>query len=213
MMKRQKVRFLSSVFLVMLLVLTSLSSVFANDYGNYTIDAKQVEEDWEKASKLPVLQDKVTGDSRGIGLSAYGTYPTRKGVILVTPDKYKGIIPTGHAAIIYSSTRVVESLSGGVTTGPNDWNKTRNKCYGVTVSGTTATQDSKAADYCYNQIGKPYNWNYLNVSTRSSFYCSHLVWAAYLDLYGINLDTSSYGSAVHPMELVNSSLTYKIYEN
>ncbi len=212
-MKRQKVRFLSSVFLVMVLVFTSLSTVLANDYDNYAIDEKQVQEDWEKAAKLPVVADKIAEGSNSVGINATGTYPTRKGVILVTPDKLKGIIPTGHAAIIYSSTRVVESLSGGVTTGNNNWNKTRKKCYGVTVIGTTTTQDSNAANYCYKQIGKPYNWNYLNVSTRSSFYCSHLVWAAFKDLYGIDLNTGSYGAAVHPMELVNTSRTSKIYEN
>lgn len=41
-------------------------------------------------------------------------YPVRKGVILVTPDKYKGLIPTGHAAIVYKVNKVVESLSKGV---------------------------------------------------------------------------------------------------
>ena len=212
-MKRQRVSLLSCVLLVMILVLTNVSPVFANGSDNYTIDMKQVQEDWEKAAKVPLVQDKNSENSKGIELSAYGTYPTRKGVILVTPDKFKGIIPTGHAAIIYTSTTVVESLSGGVTTGPNDWNKTRSKCYGVTVSGTTTTQDSNAADWCYRQRGKSYNWNYLNVSTRSSFYCSQLVWAAFLDLYGIDLDTGSYGVAVHPMELVNTSRTSKIYEN
>ena len=29
-----------------------------------------------------------------------GTYPTRKGTILVTPDAYKNLIPTGHAAFL-----------------------------------------------------------------------------------------------------------------
>lgn len=211
-MKRRRVNLLSCVIVVVLLM-TSFSPVFAKDDNTYTIDMKQVQEDWEKAAKVPVEQDKGLENSRNIGIEAYGTYPTRKGVILVTPDKYKGIIPTGHAAIIYTSTTVVESLSGGVTTGANNWNKTRSKCYGVTVSGTTTTQDSNAANWCYRQIGKKYNWNYLNVSTRNSFYCSHLVWAAFKDLYGIDLNTGSYGVAVHPMELVNTSRTYKIYEN
>lgn len=211
-MKKQRGRLLCCVFLMVILVLTNFSTALAKDNDNYKIDMKQVQEDWEKASKLPVVADKTPEGSKSIGLNSFGTYPTRKGVILVTPDKYKGIIPTGHAAIIYTSTRVVESLSGGVTTGPNDWNKTRSQCYGVTTSGTTTTQDSNAADYCYRQIGKPYNWNYYNVTTRSSFYCSHLVWAAYLDLYAINLNTDSYGVAVHPMELVNTSRTYTIYQ-
>lgn len=208
--RMRKVKFLSYI-LLMVMFLSSISTVYAET--SYSIDMKQVEEDWEKAAKVPLVMDKKIEGSNGITPLATGTYPTRKGVILVTPDKLKGIIPTGHAAIIYTSTTVVESLSDGVTTGANNWNKTRSKCYGVTVSGTTTTQDSNAANWCYNQRGKSYNWNYLNVSTRSSFYCSHLVWAAFKDLYGIDLDTSSYGVAVHPMELVNTSRTLKIYEN
>lgn len=38
------------------------------------------------------------------------------------------------------------------------------------------------------------------------------VWAAFKDNYGIDLDTSDFGDAVHPMELVNSSKTYTIYK-
>nr|WP_207725125.1 YiiX/YebB-like N1pC/P60 family cysteine hydrolase [Anaerocolumna cellulosilytica] len=131
---------------------------------------------------------------------------------MVTEDKLKGIIPTGHAAIIWTSSTVVEALSKGVTTGPNDWNTTRNSCYGVTVIGTTAAQDTAAANWSYKQIGKPYNFNYLDKNTRSKFYCSQLVYAAYLDNYGINLDTSSFLTAIHPIELVQSASTRTIYK-
>lgn len=47
---------------------------------------------------------------------------------------------------------------------------------------------------------------------KEKFYCSQLVWAAFKDNYGIDLDTSDFGDAVHPMELVNSSKTYTIYK-
>lgn len=43
-----------------------------------------------------------------------GTYPTRRGVILVTPDPYMNLIPTGHAAIVWDKQNVIESLSNGV---------------------------------------------------------------------------------------------------
>lgn len=140
-----------------------------------------------------------------------GTYPTRRGVILVTPDAYKNLIPTGHAAIVWDSQNVIESLSGGVGIHKNNWRTTKKKIYGVTVASTSAAQDSIAASWCRNQIGKGYNWNYLNVNTRQKFYCSQLVWAAYKDLYRIDLNTSLFGQAVHPMELVNSSRTTTVY--
>ena len=140
-----------------------------------------------------------------------GTYPTRAGVILVTPDAYKNLIPTGHAAIVLNQSRVVESLSSGVAIRSNNWRSTKKIIYGVTVNATNNTQDARAAQWCVNQVGKPYNWNYFDINTRKKFYCSHLVWAAYNDLYGINMNTSTFGKAIHPMELVNSSRTSIVY--
>lgn len=140
-----------------------------------------------------------------------GAYPTRTGVILVTPDAYKNLIPTGHAAMVLNKSLVVESLSSGVVIRSNNWKSTKKTVYGVTVKATTCAQDTKAAQWCTNQIGKPYNWNYFDTTTRKKFYCSHLIWAAYLDLYQINMNTNIFGKAVHPMELVYSSKTSTIY--
>lgn len=178
----------------------------------YSFDQAELEAGWELARSQPIYADK----SMGFAMVATrktdpNTYPTRKGVILVTSDKYKGLIPLGHAAIIMTASTVVESVAQGVVTGRNDWNVTRNTCYGVTPYDTTPTQDSQAANYCYGKIGKPYNYNYPNKWTRSSFYCSQLVYAAFKDLFSIDLDTSAYLSCVHPMELVNTSKTYTIY--
>jgi len=65
--------------------------------------------------------------------------------------------------------------------------------------------------WCKGKIGKPYNYNYLNVKTRKKFYCSQLVWAAFKDKYKINMNRSEYGAAVHPLELVASSETMLLY--
>lgn len=140
-----------------------------------------------------------------------GKYPTRKGAILVTPDAYKNLIPTGHAAIVVNSSTVVESVSNGVVYGKNNWKATKKKVYGVSVRSTTSKQDAQACDWCIRQRGKKYNINYFNVNTRSKFYCSQLVWAAFKDNFGINLNTSQFGNAIHPMELVNTSKTYTTY--
>ena len=80
----------------------------------------------------PIYNDKdAEGNFSLKNTRATGTYPTRYGVILVTADKYKGLIPTGHAGIIWTSSTIVESLSNGVTTGPNDWNTSKTSCYGM----------------------------------------------------------------------------------
>lgn len=181
------------------------------DYRNVDVneifDPEEVEKDVENANSMIIEQDSKIPSTR----SSYGSYPTRKGVILVTPDKYKNLIPTGHAAIIYTSTSVVESLSDGVVIGRNNWNTTKSQTYGVTVGSTTAAQDEAAANYCYQQRGIQYNYDYYNINTRTAFYCSQLVWAAFKDKYGIDLNTNDYGTAIHPMELVNTSKTSLVY--
>lgn len=173
---------------------------------NVFVDTTEIQNMIDRANSEAVVFDK-NAKSR----SSYGKYPTRKGVILVTDDKYLDIIPLGHAAIIYTSTKVVESLADGVVTGNNDWNIARDQAYGITVTSTTSSQDAAAADYCYGKRGYPYNYNYTNVTPRNTFYCSQLVWAAYKDLYSIDLNTSAYGVAIHPMELYDTSLTSLIY--
>ena len=87
---------------------------------------------WEKAARMPIMSDK--GPMRRLG-----TYPTRKGVILVTGDKFKWI-PSGHAAIVYSSFKVVESTDQGVVLGSNNWASSKGVVYGLSVNETTTTQ-------------------------------------------------------------------------
>lgn len=185
-----------------------------------TPDEKQVTQDQvAKANSMAVQRDPKSAGALSISArklavtpnAPVGSYPTRKGIIMVTSDAFKGLIPTGHAAIIYSSGTVVESLSRGVVTGSNNWNATKSQAYGVTARATSGTQDSTAANWAYGQRGKPYNLNYFDTGTRARFYCSQLVWAAFKDNFGINLDTIAYLGAVHPMELVNNTQTLLVY--
>ena len=44
------------------------------------------------------------------------------------------------------------------------------------------------ATYCFAQVGKPYNVNFLNAETEESFYCSQLAYKAYQQI-GIDLNT------------------------
>lgn len=142
-----------------------------------------------------------------------GTYPTRRGVILVTSDYYKDLLPTGHAAIIASSDQVIEALSNGVVYGKNNWNVKKNDCWAVTCGATSVNEDRGTVTYIERNgyVGKPYNFNFYDVNQRQRFYCSQLVWAAYKDSLGIDLNTSEFGAAIHPLELVNSPRTVTIY--
>ncbi|MFT4295509.1 MAG: YiiX/YebB-like N1pC/P60 family cysteine hydrolase [Micropruina sp.] len=191
----------------------------ADGTGRSASDVATTRAQIARANSLPVVRDRKAGWTRSTAASgtsavtnsSYGSYSYRKGVILATSDAFKGLIPTGHAAIGYSSSQVVESVSSGVVRGANDWFRSKSQAYQTSVRSTTAAQDAAAADWADGQRGKPYNWNYLDRDTRKRFYCSQLVWAAFKDKYGIDLDTSAYLWAVHPMELVNTSAVYLIY--
>ena len=47
---------------------------------------------------------------------------------------------------------------------------------------------SRVALYCLDQVGKPYNLNFLNPETEDAFYCSQLAYKAYQQI-GIDLNT------------------------
>ncbi|MEN8172707.1 MAG: YiiX/YebB-like N1pC/P60 family cysteine hydrolase [Chloroflexota bacterium] len=68
------------------------------------------------------------------------------------------------------------------------------------------------ADYCLKQADadKPYNINFLNSDTEEAFYCSQLVYSAYIH-HGINLNTGvgvpdlpGTGAIVFPQEIWNA---------
>lgn len=49
-----------------------------------------------------------------------------------------------------------------------------------------------AARYAERQVGKPYNWNFLNRKTVDSFYCSQLCWRSWLE-QGYRIDYDEVG--------------------
>ena len=67
------------------------------------------------------------------------------------------------------------------------------------------------AHYCLSQVGKPYNLNFLDANTETAFYCSQLIYKAYLQI-GINLNTGlsmerlpGSNQIVYPQEIWESS--------
>ncbi len=165
------------------------------------------------AAVLAVFSGSMTAMAKRV---EKGVYPTRRGTILVTEDWVYRILPTGHAAIVWDKDHVVEAQSQGVIVGKNNWKSERREFYGLTVKRTTREQDEKAAEWCMRQKGKPYNYNYFDKNTREKFYCSQLVWAAFKDLYNIDLSDvgwrpGTWSTAVHPMELYTSKETKTIY--
>lgn len=174
-----------------------------NLFISKTKNRKGVYKDKKEEAKVKNLQ---TADE------AYGTYPTRSGVILVTSDSNLLGFHYGHAGIIWSPSTTIESMSDGVQRFPNTWNSRYNNVQAISVDDTTPAQDEDAANWCSDQVGKPYNWNFFNTATRSKFYCSQLVWASFKDLYSINIDSdSSIPGVIVPVDLPNQSNVYTLY--
>lgn len=222
-MLNKNIKRISSLCIAIMMCVAGVVSANATEStssAEEVFPAEQVKELQEKAESQPVYAGKdengnllISRTRMASETEVTGTYPTEKGTILVT---YDGI--AGHAAIVYDQTHVVESISSGVILGNNDWYNTRTTCTGVVVNDTTSEQDRMAADWCYKQIGKPYNYNFFNTSTRDKFYCSQLVWAAFYENYGIDLNTDAFnssllgGNPIHPAELVSSEKTSIVYK-
>lgn len=203
----------SSLFLILFAVLF----IFITPTNIYAIDGQisPFEERllWIDADSRQIEDDKDSQFTNMLFVQNDSYHPTRKGVIFVTPDKAFGLIPTGHAAIVYDAHYVIEALAGGVSWGKNDWNNSHSSYTAVTVNITSIEQDERAVNWCENQIGKPYNINFERYRSRTSFYCSQLIWAAYLDLYGLDLVPYKKNNVIWPVALVESDQTRVIFRH
>ena len=98
--------------------------------------------------------------------------PTNHVIMYLGPD-YK-FIEAGPAGV-----QIFNGLSLG-------WYNFQSYRYGLSdkfwaVSKIKLTDSARkvVAQYCINQIGKPYNVNFLNSQTKKAFYCSQLIYWAY----------------------------------
>lgn len=141
--------------------------------------------------------------------SVAGNYPIKPGSILVTRD---GILDVfmGHGGIVYNASTTVESYIGsGVGTYSNNWNSRYNTVYGAEVNGISLAQGQAAATYAYNQRGKGYNYFYCSPERTDDFYCSQLVYQAYKQTMGIDINAD--GGIVFPIDLILSNNTHTVY--
>lgn len=76
------------------------------------------------------------------------------------------------------------------------------------------TYKRKAAfDYANLQVGKPYNWNFVNPWDTSKFYCSSLVWYSYLKgSYNLFPDYSGLG-IITPADLTANSSVVSMFNS
>lgn len=214
-MKKQRVVIM--MMLVCALLVTSVPAFAADSckWEKNQLTVKEQKQLFQDLERQPVYIDKGESNSKTsrhkVSAASRSKYPTRKGVILVTKDTvYKIASMVGHAAIVYSKTKVIEGTIDGVKKGNNNWKK-KKSCWAGTVRKTTAKQDAAAANWCSRQIGKPYNYRFFDVQRRDKFYCSQLIYAAFLDKCKVNLNYR--GAIVYPADLLRdpskTKITYK----
>ncbi|AMQ18493.1 YiiX/YebB-like N1pC/P60 family cysteine hydrolase [Thermococcus peptonophilus] len=194
------------IALVLLLLGATIPSVSAGDLLNYIWDTRTYQH--------PYPTDVRPGDL------VYGH----------SPDLFNAIIPGYwiHVAIVawYNDTiddwMVIEAKIGkGVIISPLREFLSRYDVVALQRVKTTDEVRQKAVEFAYQQLGKPYNYNYLGKPKVYSdkYYCSQLVWAAYLvaSNYQINLDKNDgafdwkYFYSVAPQEVYDDPMTYTIY--
>ena len=201
---------------VVMFCFTILLSVVMDVKVSYGADNFTVYKDKTSSYKGGKSTLRKIGTVKGNGKYNKGTYPTRKGVILVTATgKIANVV--GHSAIVYSSGYVIESVQNGVVIGRNNWKTKKANMAAVTVRKTTVAQDAKVSDWCRKQKGKKYNFDYYNMYKVKEYYCSQLIWAGFKNLYNIDLNTKAYDvgkkKAIGPYEFVrkSSSVIFPIY--
>ncbi|MGG1574572.1 YiiX/YebB-like N1pC/P60 family cysteine hydrolase [Fictibacillus sp. NRS-1165] len=160
--------------------------------------------------------DKKVAESGTI--SAAATTWKRKGIFYVTTDTASSGSSAwagGHAGISYNSYYAIESFGnkGSALNGVNLWDNNWNSRYihfkALSTHNTTVAQDASTADKAYTYAGlKPYNYNFFNINQDNSFYCSQLVWYAYMKKLNIDLND---GGAVWPVDLTQTSKAYTVY--
>lgn len=139
-------------------------------------------------------------------------------VTLMLNSSSSGI--AGHAAIVSRNDDVtIESYSKsfspknvhGVERYSNTWNS-RTGAMLLRPKKASSSQYSSSANYAFKQLGKPYNGNFFNKNRTDQFYCSQLVWRAWLES-GIDIEAGTVPNGIiSPSDLVRSSNTYLVKE-
>lgn len=171
------------------------------------------------ASLLSVGQQMAATDAKCNEVVSRGSTLGTYGDILVSLNIDSGSFGfAGHAAIVSDSKyETIESYAksfspinkDGVQIYDNDWGSTAGSLL-VRPYGASSSDYYDAVDFAETKIGLPYNWNFLNKNATDKYYCSQLVWQAWLDA-GINIETGSIPNAIiAPADLVNSSNTYVV---
>ena len=175
------------------------------------------------ADKQPAVGDWKNNDLNKDNVneksSTQGSWSWRDGVICIR-DSYAFLAnyDNGHAGIVGIAPNyycVIEANPGsGVENVYGAWHENNPSAhvYQVGVTNTTVEEDAEAAEWADDQVGKNYGYPIITLlSDRTKYYCSHLVYAAYLDVCNVDLNTSSYPGLIHPYEILNNAQVTRIF--
>lgn len=225
-------KFISSVLLVLMILSCAVLSVSANSLG-VSISSSPIDFDYAamrnaiNSGDIKVYNDKpsvlaMSGEVApasttysvssvtGTTATETGQYPSRRGMYLVTNsivhtgDLHSSI--TGHAGMVYGTQWTIESYPvGGVQEKHDKWTDRYNDVIAATTNATTIQEDQYIAFYCYQHLGDEYNFIYTNYATEERFYCSQLVYKAFLEVQEIDLKIPT-ATVVTPGSLVRTQL-------
>jgi len=180
------------------------------------------------AFTMPVLQASSSDSYHPYGyfVHPYPNVSLRPGDIVIghyPGQEYTIVGYWSHAGILYKydptvgDWLVVEALFEGVRINTlREFMSRYSAVIILRVKGVTDSQALSAANWAYSKLGYPYDYNgYYKQVYGPSYYCSELVWAAYMVMTGVDIDAyywlpqNWYG--VLPGEIVADSDVYTLW--
>ncbi|SFX62071.1 Permuted papain-like amidase enzyme, YaeF/YiiX, C92 family [Thermoactinomyces sp. DSM 45891] len=135
-----------------------------------------------------------------------------RGDVFVTWDNKTSGFRHGHAGIgSHSSSLTVESFpEGGVQyRARSTWPNNTRKWAAYLVDGAKSDEYQSAASFSENSVGKPYSRDFFNKRRTDRYYCSSIVWRAWVN-QGYDLDSNG-GGAVLPSDIDRSKKAIAYY--
>jgi len=172
------------------------------------------------ASALIPGEWKGDGNNLNLGVLQPGDIILCRGCAGWLEDKFGNIVGYWHHAAMYiGNGKMVEAWKDGVRVVPVDMVRNADEVAVYRVK-TGDSIKAKAVNFALSKVGLPYDYQWLTyVGGKEvygkSYYCSELIWAAYLASGGPDIDQNPgwswrYGYSVAPQELADDGDTYLV---
>jgi len=179
-----------------------------------------------QGAAVPLASSSDPYHPYGYFVHPYPSVPLRAGDIVVghyPGQEYTIVGYWSHAEILYkydstlNDWLVVEALFEGVRVNTlREFMSRYSAVVILRVKGVSDSAAARAASWAYSKLYYPYDWNgYYKQVYGPSYYCSELVWAAYMATTGVDIDAYAwlpqnwYG--VLPGEIVADSDVYTVW--